>query len=132
MTIQASIADGNIAAAQTFQVERVSIASDGAQANDFSSNPSVSADGRCVTFTSDVSNLVPGDANGASDIFVFDRKTDTTTRVSVASDGSIGSGNFGSYEPEISAAGRFVVYSSDATNLVSGDTNNSVDVFVFD
>ena len=120
---------------QTNTIERVSVASDGTEPNIRQlSNPSISADGRFVAYTSDASNLVPGDTNGGSDIFVFDRQNNTTERVSVASDGTEATGNFdfGSIVPEISADGRFVAYSSDATNLVPGDTNDGSDVFVFD
>ena len=119
-----SITNQIISAMQTFQVERVSVASDGTEANGASFNPSISADGRFVTYFSDASNLVPGDTNDASDIFVFDRQTGTTTRVSVASDGTEANGGSRLHEiPAISADGRFVTYSSDATNLVPGDTN---------
>ena len=66
----------------------------------------------------------------APDIFVFDRQTGTTTRVSVASDGT--EGNSSSFQSAISADGRFVTYDSVATNLVPGDTNDTFDIFVFD
>ena len=77
-----------------------------------------------MAYSSHASNLVPGDTNGARDIFLFDRQTNTTTRISVASNGAQATGAFGSFNPEISSDGRFVTYSSDATNLVPGDTNN--------
>ncbi len=83
-----------------------------------------------MTYGSAASNLVPGDTNGAADIFVFDRQTGTTTRVSVASDGTEGNGFSLGLDPAISADGRFVAYSSDASNLVPGDTNNVSDIFV--
>ena len=75
---------------QTHTTERVSIASDGTEANGFSFDQSISADGRDVTFLSWASNLAAGDTNGLGDIFVFDRQTHTTERVSVASDGAEG------------------------------------------
>src|SRR5215211_5235298 len=81
-------------------VERVSVASDGTEANGFSSAPSISGDGRYVTYVSGASNLVPDDTNGTFDIFVYDRKTDTTERVSVATDGSQANGD--SFGPAIS------------------------------
>ena len=87
-----SITNQIISAMQTFQVERVSVASDGTEANSDSSNPSISADGRFVTYFSGASNLVPGDTNDDADIFVFDRQTGATTRVSVASDGTEANG----------------------------------------
>ena len=75
---------------QTDTIERVSVASDGTQGNGNSYYPSISADGRYVAFCSHASNLVPGDTNGATDIFVYDRQTDTIERVSVAADGTQG------------------------------------------
>jgi hypothetical protein len=67
------------------------------------------------------SNLVPGDTNNSDDIFVRDTLTNTTTRVSVDSAGN--QGNIDSYSPSISADGRFVAFTSDASNIVPGDTN---------
>ena len=81
-----------------------------------------------MAFHSNASNLVPGDTNGISDIFVYDRQTDTIQRVSVAADGTQGNGN--SMCPSISADGRYVAFDSDASNLVPGDTNGVNDVFV--
>ncbi|MEG4349400.1 calcium-binding protein [Microcoleus sp. LAD1_D5] len=109
---------------------RVSVDSAGNQANDFSLFPSISADGRFVAFTSSATNLVPGNTNNAGDIFVRDLSTNTTTRVSVDSAGN--PGNSSSLYPSISGDGRFVVFTSSATNLVPGDTNNAQDVFVRD
>jgi Tol biopolymer transport system component len=91
---------------------------------------SVSADGNLVAFTSDSSNLVPGDTNSASDVFVRNRSTGVTERVSVANDG--GQANGASLWPAMSDDGRFVVFESDASNLVAGDTNGAMDVFVRD
>ena len=86
-----------------------------------------------MTYSSVASNLVPDDTNNNSDVFVFDRQTNTTERVSVASDGTEVTGALGSVNPEISADGRFVAYISDATNLVPGDTDDGLtDFFVFD
>src|SRR4051794_2539206 len=70
--------------------ERVSVVTGRAQANDSSGGPSVSADGRFVAFGSYASNLVPGDTNGAADVFVRDRVAGTTGRVSVATGGAQG------------------------------------------
>jgi Tol biopolymer transport system component len=110
---------------------RVSIASDGTQGNGSSAFPSISADGRYVAFVSSASNLVPGDTNGVWDIFVRDRQANTTTRVSIASDGT--QGNDSSYtSPSISADGGYVAFLSIASNLVPGDTNATIDVFVRD
>ena len=109
---------------------RVSVASDGTQANGGSFTPSISADGRYVAFASIAVNLVSGDTNGVQDIFVHDRQTGQTTRVSVASGGAQANGP--SFDPSISADGRYVAFASLATNLVSGDTNNEQDIFVHD
>jgi len=112
----------------TGTTERVSIASDGTQGDDESFSPAISSDGRYVAFQSDATNLVPNDTNNRSDIFVRDRQTGTTGRVSVASDGTRGNGD--SISPAISSNGRFVAFSSEASNLVAGDTNNKADIFV--
>jgi Tol biopolymer transport system component len=110
--------------------ERVSLDSSGAQGNGDSLYPSISASGRYVAFTSDATNLVPGDTNGTEDIFVRDRQLGTTERVSLDSGGAQVNGN--SYYPSISTDGRDVAFTSDATNLVPGDTNGSTDIFVRD
>ena len=108
--------------------ERVSIASDGTQANAGSGRPTISADGRYVSFVSAATNLVTGDTNGFFDIFVYDRTTGTVQLVSAASDGTQGDDD--TVFAEISADGSFVVYEADATNLVAGDTNNETDIFI--
>ena len=110
---------------------RVSVASDGTQSNSNSFNASLSADGTKVAFYSFASNLVAGDTNGQADVFVRDLRTGTTTRVSVASDGTQGTGG-DSVTPSLSADGSKVAFSSDATNLVAGDANGQKDVFVRD
>src|SRR3990172_7658500 len=110
--------------------ERVSVDGAGIERNAFSGYPAISADGRFVAFSSDATNLVSGDTNLASDIFVRDRQTGSTERVSV--DGAGSQANGSSYEPAISADGRFVGFSSMASNLVPGDTNGTRDIFVHD
>jgi Tol biopolymer transport system component len=117
-------------AATTPKTRRVSVSSAGAEGNNWSYYPSISADGRFVAFSSDASNLVAGDGNGTSDVFVRDRATGKTRRVSVSSAGA--EGNNASYDPSISADGRFVAFHSDASNLVAGDGNGTSDVFVRD
>ncbi|MBI4470036.1 MAG: PD40 domain-containing protein, partial [Acidobacteria bacterium] len=99
-----------------------------------SDRPSISADGRFVAFESEATNLVPGDGNSAHDVFVRDRLTGVTERVSVSSTGTeaIGDQYFYSVSASISADGRFVAFDSSATNLVPGDGNNAHDVFVRD
>ncbi|MFF8883539.1 S8 family serine peptidase [Streptomyces flaveolus] len=110
--------------------ERVSVATDGTAANGLSSAPSLSADGRYAVFNSDADNLVAGDTNNATDVFLHDRRTGTTVRVSRADDGTPADG--GSREQSISADGRYVAYQSTAGNLVPGDTDGTTDVFVYD
>jgi hypothetical protein len=108
--------------------ERVSIASDGRQANGASYEPSISADGRFVTFESYATNLVAGDTNGSVDVFVHDRSTRSTRRVSVRSDGA--QANAASFTPSLSADGRFVTFRSDAANLASNDLNTVSDIYL--
>jgi Tol biopolymer transport system component len=110
--------------------ERVSTSSSGVEGNHDSNDPSISADGQFVAFESYSSNLVSGDNNGKFDVFVHDRESGTTERVSISSSDEEGHGD--SFNPSISADGRSVAFDSDATDLVSGDTNNCKDVFVRD
>lgn len=181
----------------TNALERVSVSSSGAQADGLSHAPMLNADGRYVMFFSFATNLVPGDTNGADDVFVRDRATGTTTRVNVDAHGAqtegglsytffpngrtiSGDGRFvtfasyaagllpddppnpagtthvyvvdrdsgnvervsvdsaganandSSYQPTISADGRFVSFSSRASNLVPGDYGDDTDVYVHD
>ncbi len=111
---------------------RVSVNSNGAQANQWSEVPAISADGRWITYTSYATNLVDNDTNGAIDVFLFDRDTGRTRQVSVNSNGAPANGNGQSRFPAISAGGRWIAYHSGATNLVDNDTNNKRDVFLFD
>ena len=110
----------------------VSISSTGREGNRDSSDPAISADGRYVAFSSHASNLVPNDSHDTNfvDVFVRDRKLDTTKRVSVSSAGHRANGN--SFSPAISADGRYVAFASLASNLVPQDTNGTWDVFVRD
>jgi Tol biopolymer transport system component len=110
--------------------ERVSISNTGLQATGPSYAPAVSANGRFVAFHSAANNLVTGDTNNAWDVFLRDRQLGTTTRVSVSSTGTQALSN--SSNASISADGRFIAFHSGATNLVTGDTNGSWDVFVRD
>ncbi|MDG4790044.1 hypothetical protein O7626_29685 [Micromonospora sp. WMMD1102] len=114
---------------------RVSVSSLGAEGDHLSQEPAVSADGRYVAFSSSASNLVSGDTNLSPDVFVHDRRTGRTSRVSVTDDGGEGVGpaeELGSRSPAISADGRYVAFTSFALNLVPGDTNDFPDVFVRD
>jgi len=109
---------------------RASVSSSGAQAASHSYAPSISANGRYVAFESSTNDLVPGDTNASSDVFVRDTLSGVTKRVSLTSSGAQASSH--SYAASISADGRYVAFDSDATNLVSGDTNGQRDVFVHD
>jgi Tol biopolymer transport system component len=109
---------------------RVSVATDGTPADGPSLSSAISANGRFVAFESSATTLVPGDTNGVDDVFLHDRRTGTTTRVSVSSAGAQADHVSGS--PAISANGRFVAFASYAANLVPGDTNDWYDVFVHD
>jgi len=114
--------------AQTTTRETVSSA--GTQGTSGANRPRLSADGRFASFTSPSANLVASDTNGVADIFVHDRQSGQTTRVSVDSAGVQANGTCG--QSDISADGRFVVFESSATNLVAGDTNGRQDIFCHD
>ena len=121
----------------TGAIERVNTDNAGGQADlqSNSGNPSISNDGRFVAFESTAANLMLGDSNGLADIFVKDRQTGEIERVSVDGNGNqaaSGTRIVGSFNPSISADGRFVAFQSDAANLVPGDTNQMSDVFVHD
>jgi Tol biopolymer transport system component len=109
-------------------INRVSLATDGGQANERSYSPSISADGRIVAFASFASNLVGNDTNGLLDVFVRRRDRQTTTRLSVGPDGAEGNGL--SFAPVVTSDGGLVVFSSEAGNLVPEDSNNARDVFL--
>ncbi|MBI4200733.1 MAG: PD40 domain-containing protein, partial [Chloroflexi bacterium] len=115
---------------QAGETTRASVSSGGAQANDSSGEPSISADGRFVAFWSQATNLVPGDTNGTADIFLRDWQGGATNIVSLSSSGAQGNG--GSGGPSMSTDTRFIAFHSYASNLVAGDTNNVQDVFVHD
>lgn len=99
----------------------------GVVGNKPSFSPDLSGNGRYVVFASDATNLVPGDTNGKRDIFVRDTVNKTTRLVSKGLGGKLSNG--ASYSPSISDDGRYVAYTSQATNLVTGDTNSKVDAF---
>jgi Tol biopolymer transport system component len=114
---------------ETNTTSRVSVRSNGEQANGNSFGPAISGDGRVVVFYSLASNLVDGDTNGRPDIFAHDRQTGQTTLVSVVVNGTT---NGDSFDPDVSRDGRYVVFSSFASNLIGGDNNNSGDIFRWD
>jgi Tol biopolymer transport system component len=111
-------------------VSRVSLDPTGSDADAPSTNRAISGDGRYVAFASAATNLVSGDGNGFSDVFVRDRQIGTTIRASVSTTG--GDADGASTAPTISADGRFVAFASTATNLVAGDGNGFQDIFVRD
>ena len=111
-------------------LELVSVSSGGQKANGACHHPDISADGRWLAYSSLATNLVPGDSNGVEDVFVHDRQTGTTLRVSVATGG--GQASDTSVKPGLSADGRYVAFTSSAPDLVAGDTNGVADVFVHD
>jgi Tol biopolymer transport system component len=115
---------------QSDTTELVSLDSNGAQANGASELAALSTDGRWVAFTSLADNLVAGDTNAVRDVFVRDRQTGTTERVSLATGGTQGDGE--SFSGAISPDGRYVAFHSSAGNLVAGDSNRAQDVFVRD
>ena len=110
--------------------ELVSVAMGGGPGNKDSYVPCISGDGRFVAFESEATDLVPADTNAYKDVFVRDRRDHTTTRVSVATDGTQGNGH--SAWPAMSANGQYVVFTSEASNLVVGDTNGTRDVYLHD
>ncbi len=116
----------------THTTSLVSVSSKGVQGNNSSNKASISANGRFVVFESFADNLVPGDTNGVSDIFVRDLKAKTTTRVSVSSSGRQGDQYSGAGLATISGDGRFVAFTSLSKTLVANDKNKGWDAFVHD
>jgi Tol biopolymer transport system component len=109
-----------------------SVDSSGVEAAGYSGAAAITPDGGKIAFWSTATNLVPGDTNNCIDVFVHDRRTGATSRVSVDSSGvQENGGGLGIDDPvAITADGRFVAFASIGTNLVASDTNNSWDVFV--
>ncbi|MEU8922150.1 hypothetical protein AB0D10_14620 [Kitasatospora sp. NPDC048545] len=114
----------------TARTERVSVGLGQAQPDGASQAGGLSADGRYAVFTSDATNLVPGDTNGKSDVFVRDLWTGRTERVDTGPDGAQADG--ASYEATISGNGRYVAFSSSATDLAPGAVLGAQDVYVHD
>jgi hypothetical protein len=108
----------------------ISNAPNGDPGNEFSGSPRISSDGNHIVFTSYASNLGPVDNNNRPDIYLYDIQTGIHSLISISSDG-IQSNQY-SYVGNISGDGRFIAFTSDASNLVSGDTNNKRDVFLHD
>lgn len=110
--------------------ERVSVGRNGAQANDASTSPTLSADGRYVAFVSKATNLDARDTSAVEDIYIHDRQTGQTSLASVSVTNT--SSNLASSTPHLSADGNLVVFASAASNLVAADTNGVQDIFVRD
>ncbi len=122
--------DGNFDEPGNVSTTRISVGYDGNPANNDSWEVSISYNGRYIAFSSDADNLVMNDTNGSRDVFLHDRVTHTTTRVSVENNTLNDNGNNASDHPSISGNGAFVAFRSAASDLVSGDTNNLRDIFV--
>ena len=112
----------------TGQITLVSAGASGTQGTGDATDPSISDDGRYVTFLSDAPDLLPGDTSGQNDVYVKDLVTGTLTRISVGLNGAAPDGD--SSQPQISGDGSTIVFASTADNLVAGDTNGVADVFV--
>jgi len=125
----ATLALASVCAAQG-ALERISVSSGGGAPNGDSTRGAISADGRFVTFESGASNLILDDTNSQTDIFVRDRLLQSTECVSRALSGAVGAG--ASFAPRMSDDARYVVFLSDASNLVAGDTNGDTDLFLRD
>jgi Tol biopolymer transport system component len=139
LLVAAALAGGTAVQGQSGEgVELVSLGTNGFSANHQSGSDGVnpprtriSGDGRYVVFESYAFNIACTDPNGSTqDVFVRDRLTGAVTTVSVAPDG--GAANHNSFDPVISANGRYVAFGSQATNLVAGDTNGYIDLFLRD
>ena len=126
-------------------IKRVSVASDGTEGTGCScgwpdscngceydivnAHPSISGDGRYITFTSFSSNFVDGDLPDTPDVFLHDQQTGETSIISLASDGNLGNDSSG--EPSISTDGNSIAFSSAASNLIAEDWNDQRDVFLW-
>ncbi len=102
----------------------------GAPSNGSSNDPSISANGRFVTYYSDATDLAGGTALGHNNVYVYDTKTGTTALASPGLDGAEATGD--SFDPVVSDNGRLVAFYSSASNLVNGDTNGQYDTFLYD
>ena len=116
----------------TGTIERISVDVDGNQGNLDSLSAFITADGRYVVFSSEANNLVLGDTNNTSDVFLRDLLAGTIQRISTDANGVQGNRRSSSHPNSITTDGRYVVFSSEANNLVLGDTNNKRDIFLKD
>lgn len=115
---------------QTGEIMLISKTASGGIANRASNQAVISGDGQFVAYISRATNIVPGDTNENNDVFVYNVKTGTTQRVNVTSRGNQAAGE--TYYPDISYDGRYVVYGSLARNLVPADSNDALDIFLYD
>lgn len=111
-------------------IERISVSSIPTQAHGISEWPAISRNGRYIIYHSDAPDLVPNDTNNSHDVFLYDRLTRTTERISLGLGGV--QGNNRSMFGDLSTDGRFLTFHSEATNLVPNDTNNAWDVYFHD
>jgi hypothetical protein len=130
MKTRAAVVAAALLASACTGIVRTSVSSAETEGNNASAAPALDREGRFAAFESLASNLVSGDTNGVSDVFVRDGIARTTTRVSVATNGA--QANDASSRPYISSDGRYVAFTSLASNLASGDTDHVADVFVRD
>ena len=107
----------------------VSVNTNGISGNGLSTDPAVSGNGQFVVFTSNSSDMVTNDANKSTDVFLYDLQTSTITLVSANTNGN-DTGNAASYSPSISVDGRYVLYFSNAGDLVPGSVSKSRRKFV--
>ncbi len=124
------VTDIILADMQTGGRQRISVATDGTQANGASTKPRISAEGNFVVYQSMASNLVPGDTNGQSDIFLYNIGTGETRRISVSAAGLQGNGS--STDASISRTGHYVSYTTTSSNIVTPDTNTVADIIWVD
>ncbi|MVO89459.1 hypothetical protein GPA10_33085 [Streptomyces sp. p1417] len=112
--------------------ERVSVKSNGKPSHGVVREISLSPDGRYVVFTSTADDLVRGDPNDLDDVFLHDRRTGRTERISPTGASYDGLRTPLTYDPAVSGDGRYVAYASGAGDLVAGDANQRDDVFLYD
>jgi Tol biopolymer transport system component len=126
------VALANLPASAAVLTEQLTVTPFGRPANNNSGNIDITPPGRFAVFRSDANNLVPGDFNAVGDVFLRDRISRQTERISVSSTGQQGNQSSGAGTPAVTPNGRYVAFDSLASNLVAGDTNGQSDVFLRD
>ena len=124
------VADIFLTDRQTGVTQRINLGINQAEADDASWGVAMSRNGRYIAFVSAATNLVANDTNGQPDVFCYDQQTGTLVRINVHSNGTQANGIC--WDIALSADGRYVAFTSDATNLVVGDTNGQADIFLRD